>query len=398
MIVVAAPNAFKDSLSAAEICRCIERAAALVSRGIRVVSRPMADGGDGTAEVLKAALKASWRSVQVLDPLGRKMRARYLWCEGESLAVVEMARASGLALLAPGERNPLRTSTYGTGQLIRAAAAAGAQRIIIAIGGSATVDGGAGCMQALGVHFLDSRDRLMPEPITGGMLPRVCAMRPGSIRDRIPRSCRMEVACDVSNPLLGRLGSARVFGPQKGANSAAVEHLEAGLGTLARAAAECFGQKLARITKARGAGAAGGLAAGLMVSCKARLVPGARLVAELIGLETAVEHADLVISGEGAIDEQTVMGKAPAEVVRIARRCGVPAALLGGSVSAPWRLLRRAGVAGAFTIVPGPVALEEALAKAPQLVTAAAANLLAFYSSERPHPGREIRLSRSRLL
>lgn len=380
--VVAAPNAFKGSLSAQEVCEAIEQAAKSVApRRLRVVMRPMADGGDGTAEVLKPALQGQWKRVRVTGPLGEPVEASYLWSAKQRLAVIEMARASGLALVPEPKRNPLHTTTFGTGELIAAALREGAERIIVGVGGSATTDGGAGALQALGVEFLDREGNVLPSPMTGEMLERVAAVDASAVEE-IFADTPLQVACDVTNPLLGPHGAARVFGPQKGASAEDVKRLEAGLSNLMRVAGRELGFTPSKIAAAHAAGAAGGLAGGLAVFCGAELVPGAALVASLTGLEKEILRADLVITGEGAIDEQTIMGKAPAHVAHLAAKHAKPVVLVGGSVSIGWKKLSEAGINSAFSIVSGPVSTEQAMKVARALLVERVASVLSLWMAQ----------------
>lgn len=382
--VVAAPNAFKGSLSAADVCRCIARGAKAVSSSIRVVAAPMADGGDGTADVLHALLGGTWRTVDVLGPLGEKRKAQYLWVRSQKLAVVELARASGLVLVPAARRNPLNTSTYGTGQLMADAIRRGARRVVLAVGGSATTDGGAGALQALGARFYDAEGEVITSPITGGMLSSIKELElfPALM---LVDGCKLEIACDVTNPMLGPLGAARVFGPQKGASAADVRKLETGLSHFVRLTCDRLGLEWRKAAAVPGAGAAGGIAGGLSLSVGARIVPGARLMSDLTGLSEKLKRSDLVITGEGTLDAQTLMGKAPAEVIRLAREARVPAVALAGRLDASPAALRKAGLAGAFSIVSGPMEDKEAMRRAADLVTAAAANIIgvAFAGAQR---------------
>lgn len=348
--VVLAFNAFKGTLTAREACTAAARGA----RGWRVVHRPMADGGDGTAQVLKEVLCGKWRSVRVCGPLGQPVRARFLHVPDRKLAVIEMATASGYALVPPAFRNPLDTTTHGTGELILAAIRAGARTILIGVGGSATVDGGAGALQALGAQFTGPAGKPLQPPMNGGILQSISAADLSAAR-RSLRGVRIEVLCDVRNPLLGRNGAAPVFAPQKGATPAAVKSLERGLRQLAATA-------LKRPLAAKPfTGAAGGLAFGL-AAVGAKLLPGARAVARLIALEDAIKSADLVLTGEGAADTQTLEGKAPAEVGRLARLHRVPCVLLAGRVTIDTHSLTRAGFTSAFALATGGQTPEDARA------------------------------------
>lgn len=351
MKVLVAPDKFKGSLSAAA-------AAEAIARGWRhgwpecdVELAPIADGGEGFAEIFHQALGAEWTRLEVHDPLGRPVQARYAWLEAEKLAVLEMSEASGLWRLRPEERAPLKAQTFGTGQLMRHAVERGARKILIGLGGSATTDGGAGMARALGFDFYAGDGRkLRPEP---GELAELARMEvAGAIRPP-----EVIGACDVANPLLGPDGAAHVFSPQKGADAATVETLERGLTRLA----EVVERTLAREVRAiPGAGAAGGFGFGLLAFCGGSLRSGFDLVAETLGLQQKIQACDLVITGEGRLDSQTLSGKGPAGIVSVARGAGKPVLALAGSLSD--------GAEGIFDatcpIVDAPSTLEQALAQA----------------------------------
>jgi glycerate kinase len=366
MKIVVAPNAFKESLTAWEAAKAIEAGLAKALPGARLVLVPMADGGDGTAETLAWAAGGRLVRAKVADPLGRPVRAAYALLDDGATAVVEMAAASGLGLLAPRERNPLRTSTRGTGQLIRAAVKRGARRLVIAIGGSATVDGGAGMAAALGYRFLDRRGR--PVAPCGGALERIARIDPAPYRrwlSALGKAPELEVACDVTNPLLGERGAARVFGPQKGATPSQVERLESALAHLADLVRRDLG---VNVRPLRGGGAAGGLGAGLVAFCGAKLRPGAELVMETVGLDEKLRGADWVVTGEGRIDAQTAFGKAPAAVARRARAAGARVIAVAGALGPGAERLRGTLFDALFSLCDGPVALDDALRRARPLL------------------------------
>jgi len=325
MRVLIACDKFKGSLTALEACAALRdgmRAAGL-DAGMELC--PIADGGEGFAEAMVAAMGGEWRTCPAVDALGRPVSAKYGICsKGKGvLAVMEMAEASGLWRLGEGERDILRATTAGTGQMIRHAARDGrADRILVGIGGSATNDGGAGMAAALGIAFRDARGtELRPEPGCMRELAEVCE---GS-RIRLPA---IEVACDVENPLLGPEGATAVYGPQKGAGPRECEILEGFLELLVAASG---GEELARRP---GAGAAGGLGFGLMRFAGARLRPGFEMVAETLRIEERIAHADAVVTGEGALDGQSLAGKGPVALARMARRMGKRVMGCGGRVTA----------------------------------------------------------------
>lgn len=358
MKIVLAFDKFKGSLDAARACELVRE---ILPATHDAISKPMADGGDGTAAVMHSALGGEWRTVHVTGPLpGSIVAARYLWLPAARTAIIEMAAASGLALLRPEQRDPLRTTTFGTGELIRDAIALGAENIQLTIGGSATVEGGVGAAQALGWQFLDANGQ--PVGLGGGVLQRIARILPA----RVPVS--MSVLCDVDNPLCGEQGAAYVFGPQKGATPAMVECLDAGLSYLADRVRDQVGVEMRNLS---GGGAAGGLAAGAVAFFGARLVPGVEAVMETIGLESALRGADWVVTGEGRFDEQSLRGKVVAGVAQAARRNGVKVAVLAGSVELEERRWRAAGVSTALALRTPGITLAEAMAWAPELLQAA---------------------------
>ena len=370
MKILVAPNAFKGTLSAPEAADCIIRGLARSGLACECDRMPIADGGDDTMEVLVAD-GGQVRQETVEDPLGRPIRAAWgLLADGRT-AVVEMARASGLKLLKDDERDPLRTSTYGTGQLIAAAVMAGARRIIVGVGGSATVDGGAGCVQALGVRLLDENGRDVPRG--GGALGRVRRIDMSGLLPPL-REGIMEVlvACDVDNPTLGPGGAAAVFAPQKGASPDQVAVLEANLTHFFTLVAEQVGVDVRDLP---GGGAAGALSAGLAAFLGAELRSGIDLVLEALDFERRLADVDLVITGEGRMDSQTLGGKGPFGLAMAARRRGIPTVALVGSIGDGEDALLEAGLAAILPVVPGPITLEAALADAANLLERAALRL-----------------------
>nr|WP_199067783.1 glycerate kinase [Chromobacterium sp. ASV5] len=371
MKIVIAPDSFKESLSALEVAAAIEAGFRQVFPHASYLKKPMADGGEGMAQTLLDALGGRWVETVAADPLGRPIPARFALTD-DGVAVIEMAVASGLALVPPAQRNPLLASSRGTGDLIRAALDAGARRFVLGIGGSASNDGGAGMLQALGVGLADASGRELPPG--GGALGRLAAIDVSSL-DRRLAECRFDVACDVSNPLTGPQGSSAVFGPQKGATPEMAALLDAGLAHFARLLARDLKQDVADVP---GAGAAGGLGAAALAVLHGRLRSGSELVAECIGLDEAVRDADLVITGEGRIDSQSVRGKTPIGVARVAQRHGVPVIALGGSLAADYAAVHEHGVQAAFAAVSRPCSLEAALREAAANLQTAARNMAAL--------------------
>ncbi|HKV88403.1 MAG TPA: glycerate kinase [Candidatus Dormibacteraeota bacterium] len=344
MKVVVAPNAFKGTLTAPQAAAAIARGVREVFPDAEVVEVPVADGGDGTTEALVSAHHGEYRSVVVEGPLGEPVTARFGLIDDGGTAVVELAESSGLALLAESRRDPRRASTYGFGQLLSAALNAGVSRVIAGIGGSATNDGGAGMSQALGYLLQDEAGAQLERG--GAALIHLIGIDVYSV-DRRWRSVPVRVACDVTNPLTGSRGASAVYGPQKGADDAAVRELDAALAHFAEVIERDLGKQVAGLP---GAGAAGGTGAGLVAFLDAELVPGAPLVVEAAGLDARLGGAQLVITGEGRVDEQTVFGKAPGEVARRAAEAGVPVLAIAGSRGPGWEALSSVGVTSLLTL------------------------------------------------
>lgn len=324
MRVLVASDKFKGSLTASEACASISAglSEALPAEDLEIRSLPIADGGDGIAETLCSALEGRWREVNVTDPLGETVLAGYTMIDGGKTAVIEMARASGLALLGSRAKDPLRASTFGTGELILDAMNEGVSEIILGIGGSATNDGGTGMALALGFRFLNEKgDDLSDLPAELTLIQEIVAPELHSLP-------RITVACDVVNPLLGPNGCTAIYGPQKGISKESFALHESRLAHLVSLLG-AHGEKSAKLP---GAGAAGGLGFGAMVFLGAGLVPGFDLVAEKLNLEEAVSWADLVITGEGRIDLQSLQGKGPFGVVGMAKRHRKPTAAFCGSL------------------------------------------------------------------
>jgi glycerate 2-kinase len=375
MKIVLAPNAFKGSLSAMQAALAMEQGVRQACPGAAVLKVPVADGGDGLAEVLIEALDGEARVLGVQGPLREPVQATLCLVPALGLAVVEMAAASGLALLAPKDLDPTRTTTYGTGELIRAALDLGVRHLVVGIGGSATNDGGVGLAAALGVRFLDAAGN--PVVPVGGSLRQIRRIDPSGLDPRLA-AVRCEAICDVDNPLLGPRGASRVYGPQKGASVDQVEALEEGLGNLAERIAVDLGLDVRDLP---GAGAAGGLGAGLRAFLGAELRPGADLVLDLVEFDAKLAGADLVITGEGRIDAQTAFGKAPAAVAGRARALGIPCLAIAGGLGAGLSDLHKIGIDAAFSLCPGPIALDRAMADGPGLLQAATEQVVRCFVS-----------------
>ena len=375
-MILAAPDSFKGSLSAARAALALAEGALRASPGEEVLQVPLADGGEGTVEAFLAALGGKKVPARVKGPLGNEVDAFFGLLEDGDTAVVEMAAASGLPLVPPEKRDIMKASTFGTGLLIRAALEAGARKILVGLGGSATCDGGAGMAQALGFSLLDKEGKELPPG--GGSLVRLAALDPSAKHPALEEA-RFLAACDVTNPLLGPRGAAAVFAPQKGAGPGEVEILERGLRRLAEVLKDRLGRDVAEFP---GAGAAGGLGAGLAGFLGASLEPGFELVARALGLEEKITKARLVLTGEGRLDGQTSMGKAPLGVVRLCRRHEVPVIALAGELGPGYRHLFEEGLTSAFSICPGPVSLEKAMEEGEALLADAAERAVrAFFGS-----------------
>ncbi|KRP76564.1 glycerate kinase [Pseudomonas lactis] len=369
MKIVIAPDSFKDSLSAAGVAQAIAGGWAQVWPDAHVLQCPMADGGEGTVDAVLAACKGELRRQTVRGPLGDSVEARWGWLADSHTAMIEMAEASGLQLVAPGQRDACSSTTYGTGELIRAALDAGAQRIILAIGGSATNDGGAGAMQALGVQLLDSERQ--PLPAGGLALARLAHISLEQLDPRLAQ-VRFEIAADVNSPLCGPHGASSIFGPQKGANPEQVAQLDAALGHFADHCAQVLRRD---VRDEPGSGAAGGLGFAAKAFLAAQFRPGVEVVAELVSLDEAVRGADLVITGEGRFDAQTLRGKTPFGVARIAQRHGVPVIVIAGTLGDGYEQMYAHGVDAAFALPSGPMSLEQACHEAPRLLRERASDI-----------------------
>ncbi|MFC5379389.1 glycerate kinase [Aquipuribacter nitratireducens] len=357
MRVVLAPDSFKGSLDAAGVCDALERGVRDADPHADVVAVPMADGGEGTLDSLLRSWGGERVTLDVTDPLGGRVPGHYGWDAAGRRAVVELAVASGLTTRERLE--PLRATTRGTGELLRDALDRGADEVVVCLGGSATTDGGTGILRALGVRLLDAAGRDLPDG--GGALVDLDRVDVTALHPRA-HEVRVRVACDVDSPLLGPDGAAAVFGPQKGAGPDDVAVLDAGLARLAEALVVACGPRAADVVDLPGAGAAGGTAAGLVAVLDTALEPGASLVADAAGLDAALAGADLVVTGEGRVDEQSARGKVVSAVVALAAAAGVPVVAVGGQVRGDLAGLHAAGLTAAFAVADGPRPLAELVA------------------------------------
>ena len=366
MKIVIAPQAFKGSISALRVAEMMADGVRRVSPDAHIEMVPVADGGDGTLETLVEASGGEIRSSDVMGPLGETRTA--VWgAMGDGLtAVIEMARTSGLALVAVEDRNPLVATTYGLGQAIRDALDSGFRRFILGIGGSATNDAGAGMAQALGARLMDAAGDDLPPG--GAALADLDRVDLSGLDPRIAES-DVAVACDVTNPLTGSVGASAVYGPQKGATPEMVEQLDAALAHMASVVRRDLGVEIDEVP---GAGAAGGLGGGMIGFLGGHLEAGVDIVLETVGLEGRLDGADLVMTGEGSVDYQTVYNKAPIGVARLARARGIPVVAIVGSLGERYREVHDHGIDAVLAITSRPMTLEEASERVDELVTDAA--------------------------
>ncbi len=377
MKIVIAPDSFKDSLDAAGVARAIVVGLSEVLPEAELVECPMADGGEGTMEAILAACHGELRNMTVRGPLGEDVIAGWGWLADSQTAIIEMAQASGLQLLTTAQRDACRSSTWGTGQLIAAALDAGARRIVLAIGGSATNDGGSGMLRALGLRLLDAEEQALEE---GGLaLSRLARLDASALDPRLA-AVQVEVAADVDNPLCGPNGASAIFGPQKGANPDQVVALDQALGHFADHCALWLGED---VRESPGCGAAGGMGFAARAFMGAQFRPGVEVVAELAGLDELVRGADLVITGEGRFDAQTLRGKTPFGVARVAKRHGVPVVVIAGTLGEGYQALYPHGIDAAFALTNGPMSLEQACANAAALLQARAGDIARLWCCAR---------------
>ncbi len=369
MRIIVAPDSYKGSVSALGVAEAMALGIHAVFPAAEVVSVPIADGGEGTVEALVAATGGRLLQTEVPGPMGEPVRAQWGVSGDGKTAFIEMAAASGLPLVPAALRDPCRASTYGTGQLLKAALDAGLRKIVIGIGGSATNDGGSGMARALGVHFLDADSRELPEG--GAALGRLARLDLADLDQRLVE-CIILVACDVDNPLCGPRGASAVYGPQKGATPEMVGELDGALARFAEVATAATGRA---IQDQPGAGAAGGLGAGLLFFTPASLRPGVAIVLETTGFDTLVQGADLVLTGEGRTDFQTAMGKAPVGVAAAAKRHGVPVVCLSGGLGEGADQVLAHGIDALFSVVPQAMPLEACMSQGAELIEAATARM-----------------------
>ncbi len=369
MKIVIAPDSFKESLTALQVAQAIEIGFKKIFPDAEYIKVPMADGGEGTVQSLIDAWQGQSMVTEVTAPLGNKVLAEWGLSADRKTAIIEMAAASGLHLVAENERNPLITGSYGTGELIKAALNFGVEKIILGIGGSATNDAGVGMLQALGAAFLDDEGK--PLVAGGAALKRLSKIDLSALDPRLATT-QIEVACDVDNPLCGERGASAVFGPQKGATAAMIKELDAALSLFSQKVKQQLNKDIANIA---GAGAAGGMGAGLQLLPKCRLKSGVDIILEATHLSKVVADADLVITGEGRMDSQTVYGKTPVGVAKTAKRFHKPVIAIVGCVRADYEVVYDAGIDAVFPIIRNLASLSDTLAQGRENLISTAQNV-----------------------
>ncbi|ELO0860231.1 glycerate kinase [Citrobacter sp. RHB20-C16] len=373
MKIVIAPDSFKESLSAMQVATAIEQGFREIYPDAQYVKLPMADGGEGTVESMVEATEGHYHFIDVTGPLGTPVQARWGMLGDGKTAVIEMAAASGLHHVPPEHRNPLLTTSYGTGELILAALDRGVEHIILGIGGSATNDGGAGMLQALGIDLLDENGDALPEG--GGALSKLATIDTSHADPRL-KTVSITVACDVNNPLCGPTGASAIFGPQKGATEAMVAALDGALAVYGKRLQEFTGRD---VMNAPGAGAAGGMGAALLGLLGADLKPGVEIVINALQLERLVADASLVITGEGRLDSQSICGKTPIGVARCAKRYQKPVIALAGGLTQDHQIVHEHGLDAVFSVLTRIATLPEALEDAEYNLRISARNIASVW-------------------
>ncbi|GAA6821170.1 glycerate kinase [Helicobacter pylori] len=378
--IVIAPDSFKESMAAIEVADAIERGFAKVFPNTTVFDKiPMADGGEGTTEALVNALNASYRKVSVKNPINNTITASYGYAYETNTAIIDMASASGLDLIAEEDKNPLITTSYGTGQLINDAIEQGAQHIILGIGGSATNDGGVGMLSALGCKFLDSDNQTLKAG--GAALAKLSHIDMSNLNPKL-KDTTIEVACDVTNPLLGKYGASEIYGRQKGATEDMIKQLDAALTRYH----DVIEQQLnVSVKDIEGAGAAGGLGTGLLAFLNANLAKGIDIVLKETQFTQRVKDADLVITGEGKMDHQTIYGKTPIGVSHAAQRFNVPVIAIAGSLGEEYQAVYEHGISSVFSILQQPFSLSDALENGRKYMEQTAENIARLLLIDKNH-------------
>lgn len=373
MNVLLCPDSFKDALSAQDAAAAMARGVQRAAPEAHVQVCPLADGGEGSLDALIAATDAERRQLNVQDALGRPRQATWGWLSNQRTAFIELAEASGLQHLESDERNALHTSTFGVGELLLAALDQGAEKALLLLGGSATNDGGAGMLQALGARFLDQNGE--PLPPGGAALNQLASLKLDGLDPRLAK-LTLETAVDVDNPLLGERGASAVFGPQKGASPEEVEQLDRALGHFANISAHALGDDYRTLP---GAGAAGGMGFAAKAFLNATLKPGIEMIMQQADMASLLARADLVITGEGRLDGQSLAGKTPIGVSRAAKCLHKPVIVLAGSLGDGWQACFDEGVTAAFTLADGPMTLTDALPRTAELLEARCESLLRLW-------------------
>ena len=369
MNIVIAPDSFKESLTALEVAVAIKTGFERIFPNAEYQLVPMADGGEGTVQSLADATQGSLQKIAVIAPLANTVEAFWGLSGDKQTAFIEMAAASGLHLVAPEQRNPLVTTSYGTGELIKAALDLGVKKIILGIGGSATNDGGVGMLQALGIRFLNAQQQEIG--FGGEQLAFISQIDLSALDPRLAQ-VEIEVACDVNNPLCGEYGASAIFGPQKGATAAMVEQLDKALAHFAQVVKSQLGKEIALHA---GAGAAGGMGAGLLLLPNVRLKSGVQIVMEATHLQDKISQADLVITGEGRMDAQSIAGKTPIGVARLAKELNKPVIAIVGSLREDYSVVYQHGIHAVFPIIRQLSSLDELLKQGKENLISTAENV-----------------------
>ncbi len=377
MRVLIAADSFKGSLSSLKVAEAVERGVRQVYPGAEVHKAAVADGGEGTVEAMVEYLQGRYVHAEVTGPLGEKITAKYGIIGGDT-AIIEMAETSGLCLVPDGKRNPLLTTTYGTGELILDSINRGCRKIIIGIGGSATNDGGAGMASALGAGLTDNRGQ--PIGMGGGALDTLERIGTAGMDPRL-KTVDILVACDVDNPLCGESGASKVFGPQKGATPEMIEQLDKNLHRFSEIIKRDMGIEIENIP---GAGAAGGLGGGLIAFCGARHFKGIDLILDILNMDKLIMEADIVITGEGRIDGQTIYGKVPMGIAALAKKYRRPVFAITGYIGKDARLVYEKGIDSIVSAMAAPISVPEAMKNAPKLIAEASERLFRIIRAVRP--------------
>lgn len=373
MKIIISPDSFKGSVSAIDVAKSIEDAILSVDGSVKTVTMPVADGGEGTIEAIASCVPTELHEVTVFGPMGEEATACFATIDNGQTAIIEMAQASGLPMVPASNRNPLLATTYGTGELMKAALDYGCKKMIIGIGGSATNDGGAGALMALGASFKNADGEELV--LGGGALQELATIDLSEFDTRI-YDVEIIVACDVTNPLTGTSGASHVYGPQKGATPQMVEMLDSALKNLATVSNELLGEDY---SVCPGAGAAGGLGFALLAFCKAKFAAGIDIVLDVCGFEQELRDADLVITGEGRIDGQSVCGKVLYGIGMRAKEQNVPVIAIGGGVKEDSDALLDCGITAMFSIANGPMTLEYAMENGKKLIYQVAKNIIRVF-------------------